>query len=169
MLISFSELKLNELKENHMKRFVILLAIGLMSVMASYAQPRGPRCGDDGWRERMRTERIAYLSTEMDLTSAEAEKFWPVYNGVQDRKRDAQRTVLQTYKALEEASESGKPEAELSAALDAYLSAIETRHTIESGAVDEFLAVLPAEKVAKLYVAEEKFRRQQIHRLHPRP
>ena len=37
---------------------------------------------------------------------------------------------------------------------------------VDNGSADRFMKVLPVEKVAKLYLAEEKFRRQQIHKLH---
>jgi superfamily I DNA/RNA helicase len=65
-------------------------------------------------------------------------------------------------KALEEK----KSEKEVAALLDKYLEAQKKVNEIENAIAAKYKAVLPVEKVAKLYVAEEKFRRQQIRRLH---
>ena len=50
--------------------------------------------------------------------------------------------------------------------LDKYLETQKKLNDIENGIAARYKAVLPVEKVAKLYVAEEEFRRQQIRRLH---
>ncbi len=31
-------------------------------------------------KDKFRADKVAFLTTRMDLTPAEAEKFWPVYN-----------------------------------------------------------------------------------------
>ena len=35
--------------------------------------------------EQIRAMKVAFLTTELDLTSSEAEKFWPVYNAFEDK------------------------------------------------------------------------------------
>ena len=50
--------------------------------------------------------------------------------------------------------------------LDTYLSAIKAKDRVDNSCAEKYRKVLPDEKVAKLYVAEERFRRQQIHKLH---
>ena len=50
--------------------------------------------------------------------------------------------------------------------LDKYLEAQKNVNEIENGIAAKYKAVLPVDKVVKLYVAEEKFRRQQIRKLH---
>ena len=62
-----------------------------------------------------------------------------------------------------------RPEKEVSALmklLDEYLNAQQKQRDIDSKAAGKYEKVLPIEKVAKVYLAEERFRRQQIHRLH---
>ena len=49
--------------------------------------------------------------------------------------------------------------------LNAYLEANGKINEIEKKYVGEYTKVIPEEKVAKLYVAEERFRREQINRL----
>src|SRR6187431_1893728 len=36
-------------------------------------------------REQIKAMKVAFLTTELDLTSSEAEKFWPIYNTFDDK------------------------------------------------------------------------------------
>ena len=49
--------------------------------------------------------------------------------------------------------------------LQEYMAASKKLDAIEEGAVERYKKVLPVKKVAKLILAEEKFRHQQIGRL----
>ena len=71
--------------------------------------------------------------------------------------------------ALADAIDAGKPSKELSVLLDKYLQAKAAQDKMDRDAAATYKGVLPVEKVAKLYVAEEKFRRQYINKLHKRP
>ena len=144
-----------------MKKFLTFALVLLVSAPALFSQDN-----DCGWRERIRSERVAFITEELGLTPAEAEKFWPVYNEFRDRKAEAQREIRETYKALDEAVKAG---IDVSSCLDAYVTAIDAKSGIETEALKAYRKVLPAEKIAKLYLSEERFRMQQIHRLHHGP
>jgi hypothetical protein len=75
-------------------------------------------------------------------------------------------TMIHAYKEMSKAMDEKKGEKEISALLDKYLDAQKKVNEVENGIAAKYKAVLPVEKVAKLYVAEEKFRRQQIRKLH---
>ena len=49
--------------------------------------------------ERVQALKVAFITKQLNLTSDEAEKFWPIYNDYQD-KRDAVRKQLAEDKAL---------------------------------------------------------------------
>ena len=74
-----------------------------------------------------------------------------------------------SFKALEDAVSAGKPEKEISKLLNEYMKALEQQGKIESEAGAKYEKVLPVDKLAKLYVGEEKFRRQQVRRLNAMP
>ena len=123
-----------------MKKLISLLfAVALMSV-AAFAQPHNKK-GADQWRERVRAEQVAFITSELNLTEAEAQAFWPVYNDIQSKRREAFQASMNAFSELK-ASEK-----------------------LEAEAVTRYKKVLPVEKVAKLFLAEEKFRHQQINRL----
>lgn len=121
--------------------------------------------GED-WKEKLMAEKIAFLTLEVGLTPEEAQAFWPVYNQVEKEKDEAMFNVIRTYKEMSKAIDEKKNEKEISALLDKYLEAQKKINEIENGIAAKYKAVLPVDKVAKLYVAEEKFRRQQIRKLH---
>lgn len=124
---------------------------------------------DDSWKDRVMSEKIAFLTVELNITPEEAQTFWPVYNKVEKEIDQARFEVMKSYKALADAIDANKPSKEISVLLDKYLQAKTTQDKLDSATANTYKTVLPVEKVAKLYVAEEKFRRQYITKLHRRP
>lgn len=120
----------------------------------------------EDWREKIMSEKIAFLTSELNITPQEAQTFWPVYNQVNKEKDEAMHEVFRAYKAMSSAIKDNKSAKEINNLLDKYLSALEKQRELDNKTPDRYKKVLPVEKVAKLYVAEERFRRQQIHRLH---
>lgn len=121
------------------------------------------------WREKMRAEKIAFLTAEMDLTPEEAQAFWPVYNRAEAEKKAAFESMFRKLKTLKEALDAGKPDRVVSELLEDYVEACNESGEIDEDYLEKYETVIPASKVAKLYLGEEKFRRQQIKSLHGGP
>lgn len=146
-----------------MKRFskyliVVVLALFSLTRTAVFAHHEGD------WQEKMRAERVAFLTTAMELTPAEAEKFWPVYNSMEAERRASFGKVMRAYKALSDGVAAGKTDKELEVLVNDYTTANKNSHSIEAKYTPHLVKVLSVSKVAKLFVAEEEFRRQQIGR-----
>ena len=150
-----------------MKKVISVLCALVVLSMGAFAQgPQGPRRGgDNGWRERVRAEKVAFLTEEIDLTESEAQVFWPIYNEIQKSQRDGFEAVKNAYDAMAKGVEEKKGSKEMEKLVKAYIDAKEKNEGIETKYLNKLLKVLPAEKVARYYVAEEKFRHQQIGRL----
>lgn len=144
------------------KTALILCLLAMMPVMNIFAQEKGS--GD--WKQRMMSEKIAYITVELSLTPSEAEVFWPVYNQYSEKRDQAFRQVGVSFWKLEKALEEGKTDKALSSCLDEYVDALENSRKYEADAADSFRKVLPEIKVVKLFIAEEQFRRRQISKLH---
>jgi len=129
----------------------------LFSIAAS-AQPK-----DNSWKDRMMAEKIAFITAEVNLTPEEAQVFWPVYNRQDQLREEAMKAVLDSYRELCEDLSSDK---KATKAIDKYIAALENRNKLETEAIKQYRTVLSEEKVGTLLVAEEKFRRTQIRRLH---
>lgn len=149
-----------------MRKITTLAIIAIMTLSCAWsagAQDNSNRRRD--WQDRIKAEKIAYLTDAMDLTSAEAEKFWPVYNRAESETRQCWRLAMDAYRALEKSIENGKDDKEIGALLDKYLEAQEASKGIERKYTVEYRKILSNDKIAKLYIGEENFRRQQIHKL----
>ena len=144
-----------------MKKVIsVFLALALVSAVAS-AQQEGPGKKKGDWREKVRAEQVAFITSELDFTEAEAQVFWPVYNDVQAKRREAFKASGEAFKALSEGADGENA----AALLDAYVASKKVAEAVEADALVRYKAVLPVSKVAKLLMAEEKFRHQQIGRL----
>ena len=139
-----------------MKKIITIIAAATAILCFSTSASAHKRCGED-WKEKMQSEKIAFLTTEIGLTPEEAQAFWPVYNQVEKDKDEAMHNVIKAYKELCKAIEDGSKD--VSALLDKYIAAQAKMNEVENGVAAKYKAVLPVEKVAKLYVSEERFRR----------
>ena len=145
---------------NRFSKYFIVAVLALFSLArtAAFAHQEGD------WQEKMRAERVAFLTTAMELTPAEAEKFWPVYNSMEAERRASFGKVMRAYKALSDGVAAGKTDKELEVLVNDYTTANKNSHTIEAKYTPQLIKILSVSKVAKLFVAEEEFRRQQIGR-----
>ena len=151
------------------KVFSVLCALAVLSAGA-FAQgnqrPQPPRGGNDnGWRERVRAEKVAFLTAEIDLTESEAQVFWPIYNEIQKAERESFEAVRVAYDAMAKGVAEKKSGKEMEKLVHAYIDAKDKSDGIETKYLNKLMKALPAEKVARYYLAEEKFRHQQIGRL----
>lgn len=155
-----------------MKRVIVMIAAVMALCLSAnvFAQDQDQQKQDRGergagWMEKMKAARVAFLTNELDLSTKEAEAFWPVYNQAQEEKDAAYKATREAYRALTTAIKEGKSDKEVSALLKAYLKASKVQTQLDEEYAPEFLKVLPATKVAKLYISEEKFRKMQFQNM----
>lgn len=151
-----------------MKNLLYTLMISALMI-AGAGQVQAQKKCDEGWKEKMMSEKIAFLTHELNITPMEAQTFWPVYNKIEKEKDEARHEAFKAHKAMYAALEEGKSEKELSSLLDSYVAAKVRQDELDNAAAEAYKEVLPLEKVVRLYVAEEKYRRQYINKLHKGP
>ncbi len=79
-----------------MKKIILLLAFFTGLNYFCYAQP--------GRGEKLEALKVAFITKELNLTSVEAQKFWPVYNGYFDELKKARQENKQDQLKFEEAA-----------------------------------------------------------------
>ena len=130
-----------------MKKIIYIVTASVLiltSAISAFAEERF----QNNWKEKIMSEKIAFLTMEMGITPDEAQIFWPVYNQVDKERDEAIRNVFRSYKAVEDAVAAGKGEKELNKLLDEYLAALKAQGEVEQKAYKEYAKVLPAEKLA---------------------
>ena len=148
---------------NNFRLFAFAAVIALLSCTADIQAQSKDKCD---WEERLMSEKIAFVTMELELTPEEAQVFWPVYHQIAKQRKESHKAVAESYRALHQALEEGKSsDKEIEKLLDAYLGAKQAHNKVSDQDADKFRKVLSGKKVAKLYVAEEKFRRQHIRNM----
>ncbi len=131
---------------------------------ALFAQPDddGP---NDEKREQIRAHKVAFISTELNLTTSEAEKFWPVYNEYEKKltaKREAKRKLMKELKAISDLSAEAAYEK-----MEQLLKIEEEEVALRSEYLVKFATVLDKKKAARVFIAEEKFKKELIRIMNP--
>lgn len=153
----------------HPKTLILVLAGALIMSLTASAQPKAahgsdrPAPPDPKNMEQLESAKIAFFTTRMELTPEEAAKFWPVYNEYHKALCDARRTTRDNFKAIKElSSKSSWSEVEMKRLLIKYTEDCVRDDELERLYLDEFLKILPVDKVARMYIAEEDFRAKMI-------
>lgn len=153
------------MKRNIVTSLISLVAVFCLAGLSADAQPRP----QENWMEKIQTVKIAFLTNEIGLTPTEAQSFWPIYNAVSEELDKAMYSAAASYMELEKAIKENKSEKEINKCLDRYLEAMSSQDEIRNESVAKYRKILPDTKVAKVFIAEEKFRRQHIRTLQRTP
>lgn len=118
-------------------------------------------------RERLDAYKIAFFTKRLNLTPAEAEKFWPVYNEYQEMKNKTQLERQELNRNFNQ-NELNMSDKEMTEAGDRFI-ALEVR---EAALAQEFhnkiKTILSPVKVLRLYQAENQYRLQLLKELQER-
>ncbi len=144
-----------------MKRelFIVLTGFLLFIIGPAYSQYQSHEAR---W-EKMKAEKVAFLTTQLALSPAEAEKFWPIYNEMEKQRWDAQKARRELENKVSEAEESLSENEVIKLTRD-FAGSMAKEGALLSGYNEKLLKVLPAKKVLKLYKAENEFRMNMIRK-----
>ncbi|MDP5172213.1 MAG: hypothetical protein NWR72_18360 [Bacteroidia bacterium] len=120
-----------------------------------------------GAREQVEAFRVAYYTRELNLSSEEAQRFWPVYNEFSDALEENRVAERQTQMALRQAYVGGSDQ-EVEKLLSKLMELKREEVDLTIRYHESFKAVLPIRKVAMLYKAETDFKRKLLEHLQER-
>lgn len=148
-------------------RSIIITAVLALFSINSFAQECAPADSEQAKENRnewIQNEKIAYFTSEIDLTPEEAQQFWPIYNKYWKEATAAHGKTMQALYNIKKNKDKVSTE-EMEKLVNAYIKAVNTERLSFTRYFSEFKKILPIEKVGKLYVAEEMFKRKMIHKL----
>ncbi len=137
------------------KKYTLLILIVTLFVSSFTYGQRKPD------RERIKTLKIAYITERLDLSTKEAEAFWPIYNkheATMDALRKRERTQIRG-KRVDIASLSEK---EAETMLNKMLVIEQEKSDELIGFIQNVSTVLSAQKTLSLVKAEEDFKRRLL-------
>ena len=146
----------------------LLFCLTSMTLQAQRPYPARERMRERGDRkEQIESMKIAFLTKRLELTPDEAKKFWPVYNQYTDElqnlrkdRRDKIRDAREDFDKLADKDVEKLVDDEI-IFRQQEIDVLKKYHA-------QFKSVLPIKKVARLYRAQEEFKRELIERIRER-
>ena len=139
-----------------MKKKITLLLLLIVSV--SFAQG-----GMKEKKEKIKALKVAYITEKLDLTTEEAQKFWPVYNAFDDKqfeiKHNKMKAIVNQFENGGFESLSDKEALDLITKMEDYEDEM---HALKKKYLKDLLRVLPPKKVIRLKKAEDEFNRKLL-------
>lgn len=151
---------MNYYKIKAMKREATLI-IAAIAISFSLVSAQNPN------RERLDAYKIAFFTKRMNLTSQEAEKFWPVYNENQNQRNQLQ-TEKQTLMRTFNQGESTMSDQQITELGNKYCEILVKESDLAVTFHKKLQDILPPAKIIRLYQAENQYRLQLLKELQDR-
>ena len=130
-----------------MKKILFLIVI-LFSFLELSAQERDR----DGHREKIKALKTAHITEGLNLTSEEAEKFWPIYNEYEQKKH---RLYRKEHAKIENAECMNEDEA--SEKLEEFVALEKQDYLLKKAFYEDLRSILSPARIILLTVVEEEF------------
>ncbi len=136
------------------------------------AQNAEKKANDQNKKEKIKAMKVAYISQSINLNSAEAEKFWPLYNEFQDKREAFQKENRKKMKDLKVIGAENLSEEQADEIINAELQQEQNQLDLKKEYYPKFKNVIGSKKVVGVYRAEKEFNRLLLEKLKgddPRP
>ncbi len=127
-----------------------------------------PDADDERRMDEIRAQKAAYLTTKLDLTPAEAQQFWPVYNEYSQKKEEIHRERFSKKGHPKPIDPDQMTDEEAGQMIDQMVADQGKMAALEKEYSLKFRKILPVKKVLKLYEAEMDFKRVLLDRIKDR-
>ncbi|MFH6994381.1 sensor of ECF-type sigma factor [Flavobacterium sp. FlaQc-48] len=118
---------------------------------------------NDEKREKIKAYKVSFLTTELELTPTEAEKFWPVYNAYDDKQFELRHLKMKTYMhKLDDDNISSMSEKDATALLSQMESTDKELYLLRDKYMTNLKKILSPKKILKLKKSEDDFSRKLL-------
>ncbi len=115
--------------------------------------------------ERIKAMKVAHITNKLDLSSKEAQQFWPVYNAYDAKITRLRNTDLRNLKHEIKNSIGNLSDEQAGILLDRLMVAENDLHLAKITLVNDLKKVISAEKIIRLKAAEDEFNKILLQRL----
>ena len=131
--------------------YLVLLTCFFLFFQETFSQPPGDKS------ERLEAIKIGFITKSLDLSPAESQKFWPIYNQYQAELKKIRKDQRQDRSdAIEDFDKLDDKEA--AAVIENMLGYEQAKVDLMRRYNAEFQKAVSARKVAKLYYTERQFK-----------
>lgn len=138
-----------------MKKLIPIII--LLFSISSFAQDGGKM------KERIKAQKVAFITDKLNLTAEEAQKFWPIYNSHEETIDNIKSGDLRDVKMKMRKGDVSDDEADK--LLEKLVKAENDMHAARSKLVSDLKKVISSKKIIKLKAAEDQFNKMLLERL----
>lgn len=121
-------------------------------------------------KDKIKAYKIAYITDQLNLSSSEAQKFWPIYNRHEETldklRKEENSNIRKLLKNNEEID--GVSESDAESIVTSMSKIIDRKHSANREYFQKLKKVLPFKKILKLHIAERQFKRKLFENLKKR-
>lgn len=140
------------------------IIIPILFTANSFAQ--GP--GDDKEKDdKIEALKVGFITKELSLTAGEAEKFWPVYNEMEEKMKEIRQSVRKINQELRE-SEDKISNDDAKKKLNTLFENDQKELDLKKEYSEKFIKLIGEKRTLKLLSLEHEFRRVLLERLKDR-
>ena len=138
-----------------MRRYLTPLLIGFVCLAAAAQQPQGqrPRMTPEEYQAKQKE----FITRHAELTEEESAAFFPLYFELQGKKHEANRRVWKQVRAV---PPHERTEEDCVKMIDAMADVKIECATLEKEYLAKFKEILPAKKLMRVQMAENRFQRE---------
>ena len=114
--------------------------------------------------EKLNNYKIGFFTKKINLTSAEAEKFWPAYNDFQSQRNNIQLEKVSINRDFN-LNENSLSDSQLEEMGDKYVDCLVRESNLEVTFHQKLKELLPPAKVIRYYQAENQYKLQLLNEL----
>jgi hypothetical protein len=140
---------------------IFLIAFLIVTTTTIFAQPPHKRKEN---LEQIKTQKIAFITEKLSLTSQEAQVFWPVYNEFEKKRDEIQNKRRSIMKKIRFNSET-LSDVELEQIAQQFISTQVDIGKLHEEYHTKFKKVITIKKVVKLYQIEQEFKRELLKQI----
>lgn len=129
--------------------YLTLCTLAAAAMSSHGPEPQGQSKSQHG--EQIRNMKIAYLTDALQLTPEQSQKFWPVYNAYWAARKQVGHKRRDIYKVIR-TGQVGEQQ------FNDLIGVMDEERKIMVEYIAKFRQILPADKAAKVFVADEDFK-----------
>lgn len=115
--------------------------------------------------DKIKAQKVSFITAEINLTPVEAEKFWPIYNEMQNKKEDINKNFHKLNKSLKNSNIDDLTDKQAEELANNEILHEQQLLDLKKEYHEKYKTILSSKKIAKLYLAEKKFNRYLINQI----
>jgi hypothetical protein len=112
-------------------------------------------------KDKLEALRAEFISKKLEFSTSESEKFWPIYNELNDKIKSVRKNLRQSYKKLQEPLTDAEAEELYKLELQSKQAEVD----LQKNYSEKLKVIIGVKKMVKLRLAEDQFKREIINTL----